>query len=114
MFRLTRERIIEDRTEIVYGITSLSREQAGASRLLALVRRHWAVENGLHHLRDLTFGEDACRVRSQSAPEVLAGIRNAALHILKRVNPKNIAGAMWHLAAKPFKAIRLIKPKGKN
>lgn len=92
-------------------MTSLSREQAGADRLPALVRHHWAIENGLHRVRDMTFGEDACRVRSQSAPEVLAGIRNAAIHLLKRVNPRNIAGAMRHLAAKPFKAIRLIKTK---
>ncbi len=46
VFRLTRT-VHEDgqtRTEIVYGITSLSPTQANAHRLLALVREHWAIE----------------------------------------------------------------------
>lgn len=48
-FRLTRT-VTEDgqtRTEVVYGITSLSPAQASAQRLLELVRDHWAIENRL-------------------------------------------------------------------
>lgn len=110
VFRLTRERTAAGRTttEVVYGVTSLPRDRADASRLLGLVRRHWGIENQLHHVRDVTLGEDACRVRSGSAPQALAGLRNAAAYVLGRVRPGNLAAATRHLLAKPRKAIRLI------
>lgn len=116
MFCLTRERTVNGRTsvETSYGITSLPRDRADARRLLGLVRRHWGIENKLHHVRDATLGEDACRVRKGSSPQVLAGVRNAALHLLKRINPKNVAAAIRHLAAKPLKAIRLVRLKSQN
>jgi Transposase DDE domain len=116
VFRLTRRRTIAGETteEVVYGVTSLPRERADARRLLGLARRHWGVENRLHYVRDVTLGEDACRVRSGAAPQVLAAVRNAALHLLGRVNRKNIAAAIRHLAAKPFKALRLVCPKAEN
>jgi hypothetical protein len=48
-FALTRERTVQGVTtrETVYGITSLSVEQADAGRLLALTRGHWGIENPL-------------------------------------------------------------------
>jgi hypothetical protein len=92
-------------------VTSLPRERADARRLLGLARRHWGIENRLHHVRDVTLGEDACRVRSGAAPQALACLRNAALRLLGGINPGNTAAAIRHLAAKPFKAIRLVRPK---
>jgi hypothetical protein len=116
VFRLTRERTVEGRTavEVAYGITSLTRDRADARRLLGLVRRHWGIENKLHHVRDVTLGEDACRVRKGSAPQVLACVRNAALYLLKRINRENVAAAIRHLTAKPLKAVRLVRPKTEN
>jgi hypothetical protein len=76
------------------------------------VRRHWGVENRLHYVRDVTLGEDACRVRSGAAPQALAGLRNAAIHLLSRIEPGNIAAATRRLAAKPRKAWRLISAGG--
>ena len=35
---------------------------------MELVRNHWAIENKLHHVRDVTLNEDRCRVRSWSTP----------------------------------------------
>jgi hypothetical protein len=52
------------RTVVVYAITSLPRSlphaQARPARLADLIRGHWAIENGLHWVRDVTFAEDAC------------------------------------------------------
>jgi hypothetical protein len=73
-----------------------------------------SIENSLHYVRDMTLGEDACRVRSGFAPQILASVRNAVLPLLAGVNPKNIAAAIRHLAAKPFKAIRLVCPTAEN
>ena len=66
VFRLVRERRVGGitATETVYGITSLTRSEADAGRLLELVRTHWSIESELHHVRDVTLKEDACRVRT--------------------------------------------------
>ena len=51
-----------DSSEVAYGITSLSPEQAHAQRLLAFNRGHWTIENlnhRFHRFRDTTFAEDA-------------------------------------------------------
>jgi predicted transposase YbfD/YdcC len=83
-FELTRERTIQGVTtqETVYGISSLSVEQADARRLLALTRGHWGIENGLHYKRDVTLGEDDSRVRREGAPQVMAALRNSIVHLL--------------------------------
>ena len=57
-FELTRERTEKGKTtvEVVYGITSRSREWADAARLLELSRQHWGTENGSYYRRDVTLG----------------------------------------------------------
>jgi len=88
-FELTRERTVKGKTtvEVVYGMTSLSREQADAKRLLQLTRRHWGIENGSHYRRDVTMEEDRSRVRKGSAPQILAGLRNSIIHLAQEVAP---------------------------
>lgn len=111
VFCLTRTRTQGGKltTEIAYGITSLNREEANAKRLLELVRGHWSIENQLHRVRDVTFGEDGCRVRSGSAPQVLAAIRNTAIVILRKINPKNIAAAIRFSMAKPRRTLKILQ-----
>lgn len=94
--------------EVVHGITSLPPEKADASRLLELVRGHWQIENGLHYVRDVTLGEDACRVRRGSAPQVLAALRNAGVHLLAQDGVNNRARAIRRLAARFHEAINLL------
>jgi predicted transposase YbfD/YdcC len=107
VFRLERERRVKGRAtvEVVYGITSLSRSEADADRLLALTRTHWQIENGLHYVRDVTLGEDRCRVRTGKAPQVLASLRNVAVYLLNRMDTPSIAAATREIAAQPEKAL---------
>ena len=42
---------------------------------------HWAIENRLHYVRDVTFSEDRCRVRSGA--RALAAIRNLVLYLIR-------------------------------
>jgi predicted transposase YbfD/YdcC len=58
--------------EVVYGITSLTTQEADAARLLEITRGHWGIESGLHFRRDVTLREDRSRVRMGHAPQVLA------------------------------------------
>ena len=53
-----------------------------------MVQFHRPTRHCLHYVRDVTFGEDACRVRSGSAPRALADIRNAALTLIRRTGQK--------------------------
>ena len=97
------------------AVDRLTRERADANRFLTLVRRHWEIENRRHHVRDVTLGEVACRVRMGASPQVLAGVRKMVLRLLRDVNAKkNAAAAIHHLAAKPFKALQVVIPKGEN
>lgn len=94
--------------EVEYGITSLPPARASAHRLLALVRDHWRIENSLHYVRDVTLGEDACRVRRGSAPQVLAGLRNAVVHLLSGLTADSRPAALERLSARPAEALELI------
>jgi len=116
VFRLERRRTIKGKRtiEIAYGITSLKRSQANAAVLLALTRGHWSIENKLFCIRDTTFGEDACRVRTGHAPQNLAAIRNAAITLLNQINSSNKAATLRRHAAHPQEAIALIRKKTDN
>ncbi len=110
-FELVRERTEKGKTtvEVVHGISSLPPERADAGRLLRLVREHWHVENRLHYVRDVTLGEDACRVRTGSAPQVLAALRNAVVHLLAGVGEPSRAAATRRLSARPEEALDLLQ-----
>ncbi len=87
--------------EVAYAITSASRARADAARLLAWWRGHWGIENKEHWVRDETFGEDRSRVRSGSAPQILAGARNLVMNWLRARKIVNIAKALRENAWNP-------------
>lgn len=102
--KIIRKRTIagEQTTEVVYYVTSLSREQASAETLLALARRHWgAIENGVHYVRDKTFGEDQSTIAKENSPQNLAALRNTALSILRQLKIDNIASTLRSFARNP-------------
>ena len=107
---ITRERTVKGVTtvEVEYAMTSLKPERADAQRLSELVREHWGIENGLHWVRDVTLGEDGCRVRKGNAPQVLAAVRNAVIHLLAGIVAPNHAAAIRRLNAHPEEALALL------
>ena len=88
----------QPRTEVVYGITSLDAARAGPKRLLRLVRGHWRIENRAHWVRDVTFDEDRCQIRTGAGPQVWACLRNLATGVLRRAGYANIAAGLRDLA----------------
>jgi hypothetical protein len=103
VFQITRSRtqlkLGKETTEVAYGLTSLPRERADATQLLSLVRSHWSIENGLHYVRDVTFQEDRCRLKSATAAEILAVFNNLTIGLLRKVGWTNLAAARRHFAA---------------
>jgi predicted transposase YbfD/YdcC len=85
------------RTVTVYAITSLTAVQAGPAELAGYIRGHWAIE-ALHHIRDVTYAEDASQIRSGNAPRAMASVRNLAIGILRQAGQSNIAKALRHNA----------------
>lgn len=79
--------------ETVYGITSLTAHQANPADLLAHNRGHWQIENREHYVRDRTYDEDRSQVRTGSAPQVMATMRNIAISLLRLAGWTNIKRA---------------------
>ncbi len=94
--------------ETIYGLTSLSPQEASAKRLLSLLRGHWHIENKSHYVRDVTFDEDRSQVRCGSIPQVLAAIRNTCIGLMRNSGYKNIAAACRYHAAQPHAALALL------
>ena len=70
----------EPSDEIGYYATSVADRELTDNELLEAIRDHWsAIENGVHHRRDVSFGEDACRVADRKAAHALATLRNLAI-----------------------------------
>ncbi len=76
----TREIRGERSTETRYFLLS---ERLGPERFLKTVRSHWAVENSLHWVLDVTMDEDRQRNRTDSGPENLALMRRLALNVAR-------------------------------
>ena len=64
----------------------LSSAKLPPEMLAAAIRNHWRVENGLHWVLDVTFGEDASRVRERNAARNLALLRRIALNLVRADN----------------------------
>lgn len=72
-------------TEQRYFISSLA---ANAKQIAEAIRSHWAVENSLHWVLDVTLREDDSRVRKDHAPENMAMVRHIILNMLQNTKRK--------------------------
>ena len=77
------ERFIGDTLAVEerYYLSSLP---ADAKLLNEAARSHWAVENSLHWVLDVTFHEDSSRIRKENAPENFGLLRRLALCLLRK------------------------------
>jgi predicted transposase YbfD/YdcC len=85
--------------EVIGGDTSDERHYyissipgGDAARLAEAIRGHWGIENQLHWHLDVSFGEDACRVRKGHGAENFSRLRRIALNLLQRetTNPRGV------------------------
>lgn len=67
--------------EIQFYLTSLAFDNP---RIGSAIRQHWGIENSQHWVLDVTFGEDASRIRSLHGPQNMAVLRRFALNALNR------------------------------
>jgi predicted transposase YbfD/YdcC len=72
----------EVQTQLVYGITSLSREEITPRKLLKKIRAYWGIENGLHYRRDVTLREDRTRMTKGYAGRIMACLNNLVIGLV--------------------------------
>lgn len=80
-----------------YFISSL--KGVTARRFGQLIRSHWHVENSLHWSLDVSFNEDASRIRNGHAAENFSRLRRIALNLLKRETTEKVGIKVKRLRA---------------
>jgi hypothetical protein len=95
------------RTVTVYAVTSLTAAQASPARLADWIRGHWGIE-AHHHIRDVTYAEDASQVRTGTAPRTMASLRNLAIGVLRAHGDRNTAAALRRNARDATRALPLL------
>ncbi len=98
---------------VAYGVTSLPRTVADAERLLALVRGHWGIENGLFYRRGcplgrMTLGEDRSLIHKGQGPSIMASLRDTVVSVLHRAGWRTIAERLRFYSGNPHAAHALL------
>ena len=78
----------------VFIITSLDAREAAPAHLAGYVRGHWTIENKVHYVRDVTYREDASRVRTGPRPRIMATLRNLAIGLIREAGYAKIAATI--------------------
>ena len=90
----------------------LSSRPITAKTAATAVRNPWAIENTSHHSRDVTFCEDASRIRKN--PGVFARLRSFAYNILKRNQTDTVPQAPLAAAFGGLKSMLAMKFSGEH
>lgn len=90
--------------QLHYKVSSLTSQQADAKTLLQLSRGHWASENQVHYVRDVTMAADGTQTRKGAAPQAMAAMRNLVLSVLHGQGWHKIASSLRHLGWQPHLA----------
>lgn len=79
--------------ETAYFISSLP-SSTDAQIFNEGIRSHWSIENSLHYVKDVTFKEDASKIRTGFAPQNMSLFRNIAINIFRKNHYTNMAEAI--------------------
>lgn len=72
------------------------------------MRGHWGIENRAHYVRDVTYDEDRSQLRTGSAPQVMATMRNTAISLLRLAGWTNIKQATEKLSRRLDQLLALL------
>lgn len=113
---LKRGRVVKEEQEYAYYVTSAEHAAYSAKDLVEIIRGHWsAVENGSHHRRDVTLGEDASRIAKgdgRHGAHVMATLRNLVLGLFEcQKNRGEVRGYVpgWRRKMDGKQAVALLK-----
>jgi predicted transposase YbfD/YdcC len=86
----------ERSTEIAHYVSTIA---LSAEQFAEGIRGHWGIENRNHHVRDVSMGEDASRIRRN--PEIMVKLRSIALNLLRSTGARNIKQARFAFGLQP-------------
>ena len=99
----------EVQEQVVYGFTSLSRDEISPKKLLKKIRSYWGIENGLHYRRDVTLREDRTRMTKGNTAQVMACLNNLVIGlVLNKTDYAYLPHARRYFNAYPKRAFVLI------
>ena len=99
----------EVQEQVVYGFTSLSRDEISPKKLLNKIRSYWGIENGLHYRRDVTLREDRTRMTKGNAAQVMACLNNLVIGlVLTRTDYSYLPHARRYFNAYPERAFTIL------
>lgn len=106
-------KVIDSSEEYAFYCTSAARQQYSARQLLQAIRDHWgASENGAHYRRDVSLGEDACRIANRTGAYVMATLRNLLLGLFELQQHRGKTQARtfpsWRRKLTPAQKLQLI------
>ena len=84
-------------SEVAYGITSRTPEEADPARVLTVNRGHWTIENSCHYILDWNYDEDRSRIRTGYGPENITRMRRFAIGIIKSKKVRSVPRKMREL-----------------
>lgn len=99
-----RSHFIEVSTETRYYVASFLETAADFGQR---IRGYWGVENKVHHVRDVTQGEDASRTRTTPLIQIWAIARNISLNLYRNCGFQNMAQAQ-RLASFSLNTLKLL------
>ncbi|MGH2602410.1 MAG: hypothetical protein ACRDJ9_23865 [Dehalococcoidia bacterium] len=109
-------RVVKTEEEYACHVTSAGHAAYSAPQLLEIIRGHWnAVENGSHHRRDVTLGEDASRIakaQGRHGAHVMATLRNLTLGLFEWQKDRGeVRGCVpgWRRRMDGKQAVKLLK-----
>ena len=83
-------KVYKTEEECAYYVTSKSADHSSAPELIKAIRGHWdSIENGSHHRRDVSMGEDASGISKRPQAHMMASLRNLTLGLYERERQKN-------------------------
>lgn len=91
-----------------YALTSLDPATVPLAAVAAIWRGHWGIENRVHHVRDVSFHEDAGQAHTGPIAQALAALRNGVSTCLRRAGWTRIPDGLRHYAAHLDEALELI------
>jgi predicted transposase YbfD/YdcC len=95
--------------QLVYGFTSVSREEISPKKLLKHTRSYWGIESSLHYRRDVTLHEDCTRMTKGNTAQVMACLNNLIIGlVLTKTNYSYLPVARRYFDAFPNNAFALI------
>jgi predicted transposase YbfD/YdcC len=103
VFKVQRQRSDKNHntTETIYGIASLPKQYSSIKNLSKYLRGHWSIENNLHRVKDVSFGEDKSTIKKGKAPQVMSMLRNLVISVFQRGEVKSYPQAFRRFSAHP-------------